>query len=160
MAWSRVLTFTDPLSCQAAILSADVEILPTTTETFHTEITQVGTDRLWTQHFHVSSPQVCTIASKAGRQSIDFLTEANSSPWFFVQLYRWFPSILKVLKIVRPETLLRWHRAGFRCYWRWKSRRRAGRPQIGAARTDPADEHREPALGCAPHPRRTTQARV
>ena len=39
-------------------------------------------------------------------------------------------TILKVLKIVRPETLLRWHRAGFRCYWRWKSRRRAGRPQI------------------------------
>ena len=54
----------------------------------------------------------------------------NHDRWFFVQLYRWFPSILKVLKIVRPETLLRWHRAGFRCYWRWKSRRRAGRPQI------------------------------
>ena len=49
---------------------------------------------------------------------------------YFVQLYRWFPSILQVLMIVRPETLLRWHRAGFRCYWRWKSRRRAGRPQI------------------------------
>jgi AraC-like DNA-binding protein len=80
MAWSRVLTFTDPLSCQAAILSADVEILPTTGETFQAEITQVGTDRLWTQHFHVSSPQVCTIAYKPGRQSIDFLTEANSSP--------------------------------------------------------------------------------
>jgi hypothetical protein len=28
--------------------------------------------------------------------------------WFFVQLYRWFPSILKVLMIVRPETLVRW----------------------------------------------------
>ena len=54
----------------------------------------------------------------------------NHDRWFFVQLYPWFPSILKVLKIVRPETLLRWHRAGFRCYWRWKSRRRAGRPQI------------------------------
>jgi transposase InsO family protein len=54
----------------------------------------------------------------------------NHDRWFFVQLYRWFPSILKVLMIVRPETLLRWHRAGFRCYWRWKSRRRAGRPQI------------------------------
>ena len=54
----------------------------------------------------------------------------NHDRWFFVQLYRWFPSILKVLTIVRPETLLRWHRAGFRCYWRWKSRRRAGRPQI------------------------------
>src|ERR1700757_3615928 len=34
--------------------------------------------------------------------------------------------------IVRPETLVRWHRAGFRCYWRWKSRRRGGRPQIEA----------------------------
>ena len=41
---------------------------------------------------------------------------------FFVQLYRWFPSILKVITIVRPETLVRWHRAGFRRYWRWKSR--------------------------------------
>jgi hypothetical protein len=39
--------------------------------------------------------------------------------WFFIQLYRWFPSILKVLTIIRPETLVRWHRAGFRCYWRW-----------------------------------------
>jgi len=80
MAWSRVLTFADPLCCQAAILSADVEILPTTREIFQAEITQVGTHRLWTQHFHVSSPQVCTIAYKPGRQSIDFLTEANSSP--------------------------------------------------------------------------------
>jgi len=80
MAWSRVLTFTDPLSCQAAILSADVEILPTTGKIFQAEITQVGTDRLLMQHFRVSSPQVCTIAYKAGWQSIDFLTEANSSP--------------------------------------------------------------------------------
>ncbi len=43
---------------------------------------------------------------------------ANSDRWFFVQLYRWFPSILQVLMIVRPETLVRWHRAGFRRYWR------------------------------------------
>jgi hypothetical protein len=54
----------------------------------------------------------------------------NHDRWFFIQLDRWFPSILKVLTIIRPETLLRWHRAGFRCYWRWKSRRRGGRPQI------------------------------
>ena len=54
----------------------------------------------------------------------------NYDRWFFIQLYRWFPSILKVLTIIRPETLVRWHRAGFRCYWRWKSRRRGGRPQI------------------------------
>ena len=32
--------------------------------------------------------------------------------------------------IIRPETLVRWHRAGFLSYWRWKSRRRGGRPQI------------------------------
>src|ERR1700693_3019766 len=51
--------------------------------------------------------------------------------WFFIQLYRWFPSILQVLTIIRPETLVRWHRAGFRRYWRWKSRPQGGRPQIG-----------------------------
>src|SRR5467141_879238 len=54
----------------------------------------------------------------------------NNDRRFFIQLYRWVPSILKVLTIIRPETLVRWHRAGFRCYWRWKSRRRGGRPQI------------------------------
>jgi hypothetical protein len=39
-------------------------------------------------------------------------------------------SILQVLTIIRPETLVRWHRAGFRCYWRWKSRSLGGRPKI------------------------------
>src|SRR5437762_9267815 len=54
----------------------------------------------------------------------------NNDRWFFIQLYRWFPSILKALTIIRPATLLRWHRAGFRCYWRCKSRPQGGRPQI------------------------------
>ena len=54
----------------------------------------------------------------------------NNDRWFFIQLYRWFPSILQVLTIIRPETLVRWHRAGFRCYWRWKSLPLGGRPQI------------------------------
>jgi hypothetical protein len=56
----------------------------------------------------------------------------NGDRWFFVQLYRLCPSILQALRIIRPETLVRWHRAGFRCYWHWKSRRRGGRPQIDA----------------------------
>ena len=56
----------------------------------------------------------------------------NGDRWFFVQLYRWFPSILSVLAVIQPETLVRWHRAGFRLYWRWKSRPRGGRPQIEA----------------------------
>src|SRR5262245_26061502 len=40
--------------------------------------------------------------------------------------------MLRVLTIVQPETVIRWHRAGFRSYWRWKSRRRGGRPIIGS----------------------------
>jgi len=39
----------------------------------------------------------------------------NSDRWFLIQLYRWLPSILNVLTIVRPETVMRWHRVGFRC---------------------------------------------
>src|SRR5436189_1870406 len=54
----------------------------------------------------------------------------NSDRLFFIQLYRWFPSVLKAITVIRPETLVRWHRAGFRCYWRWKSRPVGGRPQI------------------------------
>src|SRR6266567_2043712 len=54
----------------------------------------------------------------------------NNDRWFFIQLYRWFPSILQVLTIIRPDTLVRWHRAGFRRYWRWKSNSRGGRLQI------------------------------
>src|ERR1700730_4600347 len=55
---------------------------------------------------------------------------ANNDRWFLLQMYRWFPSILKVVTIVQPETLVSWHRAGFRSDWRWKSRRRGGRPRI------------------------------
>src|ERR1700692_3253103 len=54
----------------------------------------------------------------------------NNDRWFFIQLYRWVPSILQVLTIIQPETLVRWHRAGFRGYWRWKARSLGGRPQI------------------------------
>jgi transposase InsO family protein len=48
----------------------------------------------------------------------------------FVWLYRLAPSILDAVAIVRPETIVRWHRAGFRTFWRWKSRARVGRPQV------------------------------
>ena len=50
----------------------------------------------------------------------------NSDRLFFIQLYRWFPSILTAITTFRPETLVRWHRAGFRRYWRWKSRNLGG----------------------------------
>jgi transposase InsO family protein len=48
----------------------------------------------------------------------------------FVGLYRLAPGIVDALAIVRPETVVRWHRAGFRSFWRWKSRRRGGRPSV------------------------------
>jgi len=48
----------------------------------------------------------------------------------FVGLYRLVPGIVDALSIVRPETVVRWHRAGFRLFWRWQSRRRGGRPRI------------------------------
>src|SRR5499426_3311694 len=49
-----------------------------------------------------------------------------------VSLYRLAPGALDALKIIRPATLLRWHRAGFRAYWRWKSRPLGGRPSVAA----------------------------
>jgi hypothetical protein len=39
----------------------------------------------------------------------------------FAGLYRLAPGVLDALRIVRPETVIRWHRSGFRAYWRWKS---------------------------------------
>ena len=48
----------------------------------------------------------------------------------FIGLYRLFPQTCRALAIVKPDTVIRWHRAGFRSYWRWKSRRRCGRPTV------------------------------
>ncbi len=56
----------------------------------------------------------------------------NLDRLFLVRLYRWCPSILQAIAIVEPDTVIRWHRAGFRHYWRWKSRSRGGRPRIDA----------------------------
>jgi transposase InsO family protein len=47
-----------------------------------------------------------------------------------VWLTRLWPNLLGTARVVRPETILRWHRAGFKMFWRWKSRNRAGRPKI------------------------------
>jgi hypothetical protein len=48
----------------------------------------------------------------------------------FVSLCRLFPSVRDALAVVTPDTVIRWHRAGFRTYWRWKSRIRGGRPRL------------------------------
>src|SRR5262249_25419506 len=53
----------------------------------------------------------------------------NIDRLLFVGLYCILPKALDALKILKPETVLRWHRAGFRAYWRWKSRLCVGRPK-------------------------------
>src|SRR5215510_9661882 len=47
-----------------------------------------------------------------------------------VWMTRLWPSLLGAAQVVQPETILRWHRAGFTAFWRWKSRQRTGRPRI------------------------------
>jgi len=48
----------------------------------------------------------------------------------FVWLYRLCPAVVDAVAIIRPETLIRWHRRGFKAFWRWTSRSRGGRPAI------------------------------
>src|SRR5262244_639465 len=80
---------------------------------------------------------------------------------FWVVLSRLWTNWRACLQVVRPETVVRWHRRGFRLYWGWKSRRRWGsaRDWEGPAGSDSADEPRESALGCAKDPRRAAEAR-
>jgi hypothetical protein len=55
---------------------------------------------------------------------------SNFDRLIFICLYRIAPRILDALTIVEPATVIRWHRTGFRLFWQWKSRRRAGRPKV------------------------------
>ena len=72
------------------------------------------------------------------RQQINVLRRANPKKLRFVSIdrlilggiCRLFPNVYGALAIVRPETVVGWHRAGFRSYWRWKSRHRCGRPAV------------------------------
>jgi hypothetical protein len=66
------------------------------------------------------------------RKSPKRLTFGNVDRLVFTALYRVSPGVLDALKILKPQTLVRWHRAGFRAYWRWKSRPRGGRPKTAA----------------------------
>src|SRR5450756_716734 len=76
----------------------------------------------------------------------------NTDRFLFVWLYRWFPSVLGAIAIVRPETIIRWHRAGFRAYWRWRSRNHVGRPKVSAElRTLIGEMSRANPLWGAPH---------
>src|SRR5271156_4224245 len=85
----------------------------------------------------------------------------NIDRLIFVWLYRFFPAILNAITVVKPETVIRWHRGGFRAYWHRKSRRRGGRPGIDreSPRPHPTDQQGEPSVGSATDTRRTANAR-
>ena len=51
--------------------------------------------------------------------------------FLFALVLRLWPRIAQAIRIVHPKTVVRWHREGFRIYWRWKSRPRGGRPKLG-----------------------------
>ena len=57
-------------------------------------------------------------------------TFSSADRLIFAWLYRSAPTVLNALAIVKPETVIKWHSAGFRSYWRWKSRRGGGRPTV------------------------------
>src|SRR2546428_146908 len=72
--------------------------------------------------------QVAVLARSGKRSRI-----AGVDRWFWVTLRRYWSRWSEMLVIVKPETVVRWHRAGFRRYWTWLSRRtRPGRPTIKA----------------------------
>ena len=77
MAWSAALCFSDPLSFQAAISTADLELLPTARGQFRAEWTKVCMDQLWMQRFYQNLPSINTGAIKPGRRVFTFLTSAE-----------------------------------------------------------------------------------
>src|SRR3954449_13252091 len=62
---------------------------------------------------------------RAGRPQLSSLDRL-----LWVLLYRIWPQIIDAMVLVKPATVVQWHREGFRLYWRWRSRR-PGRPKIG-----------------------------
>ncbi len=64
------------------------------------------------------------------RKAPKMLAFSSFDRLFFASLYRIAPGVVNALVIVKPETVIRWHRAGFRFFWRWKSRHRGGRPKV------------------------------
>lgn len=71
------------------------------------------------------------------------LRRAPPRPWLrgtdralIIWMTRLWPNLLGMAQVVQPETILRWHRAGFRVFWHWKSRNRAGRPKIDRSLRD------------------------
>src|SRR6516164_394166 len=83
----------------------------------------------WLEAENAALRQQLVVLQRQVRGRVQF---TNSDRLFFIQLYRWFPWVRQAMKILRRETVTRGHRAGFRSYWRWKSRNMGGRTRIAA----------------------------
>jgi hypothetical protein len=70
--------------------------------------------------------QLNVLRSKAPKRVVF----SNFDRFVLASLYRIAPDVLNALVIVKPETVIRWHRAGFRLFWRWKAHSRVGRPKV------------------------------
>jgi hypothetical protein len=57
---------------------------------------------------------------------------AQTDRWLWGLLSRIWTGWRTALVIVKPETVIAWHRRGFRLWWAWKRRRRSGRPSVPA----------------------------
>ena len=91
---------------------------------------------------------------RPGRLQLSFLDRL-----LWVWLYRIWPQVIDAMVLVKPATVVQWHRTGFRLHWRWRSRR-PGRPKTEIEIRDLIRRmSRANLVGCAPHPRGTTQAR-
>ena len=76
--------------------------------------------------------QVLVLSRKSGLRA----RLRNLDRLLLVRLYRLFPSLREAITVVKPETLLRWHRRGFRAYWHWKSRRAGAGDQRSIANSE------------------------
>src|SRR5229473_2885972 len=92
------------------------------------------------------------------RQRSDRLRLFCADRILWVWLYRIWPQALHAMVLVKPATVVHWHRSGFRLYWRWRSRlRQIGRPKTSTEirQLIRQSEHGQPHLGGTSHSRRT-----
>jgi hypothetical protein len=85
------------------------------------------------------------------RSQLRRLLLANADGWLWAWLSRVWSGWRTTIVIVKPETVIAWHRKGFRLFWTWKSCRRTGRPPVAPdmRAPDSADGGRESAVGRA-----------
>ena len=93
--------------------------------------------RLATASSSLKSQRELALENLALRQQLAILKRKTKRPKlnkadraFWVALCRLWPDWQNALILVKPETVIGWHRKGFKLYWTWKSRNRGGRPPI------------------------------